>query len=302
MRAKKRGKSVSRHAKSQNRASAARRKKRRRAAGRLQERLRWLGIRAGAVAFVVLTGAGWWFHHSGRYDAFVKSTQAKYEREVYDLSESLGLQVAQVYLEGRERMPKEEAMLAIGVVAGDPILAINVNEVKERLEETRWVESAEVQRALPNALHVRIVERKPVALWQKKGELQLIDKNGAVIEGEDISSYSYLPVIVGENAPQHAYALIEMLSATPDLFAEVSSAIRVGDRRWNVRFYDGKEVMLPEEHPEKAWKQLASLNREQSLLKRDIKRVDLRYGERVYVQLTPAAARREKQAQAEKDI
>ncbi len=259
-----------------------------------------LMLRRGVIGVCLFSlGVGWWFHHTGRLQDIVMDVGAKYEREWYDSSEVLGLVVNQIYLEGRERMPLQEAMLTIGVVEGDPILTVDVSEVKARLEETRWVERAEVQRSLPDTLHVRIYERRPMALWQHQGQLRLIDRHGAVIEGENLADYSYLPVVVGEHAPEKSYHLIHMLSEQPDLFAQVSSAIHVGDRRWNIRLYNGKEILLPEENAEAAWRKLVKLDAEKALLKRDVKRVDMRHEGRVYLQLTPAAVQRERLAERE---
>jgi cell division protein FtsQ len=251
------------------------------------------------IASLLSLGAGWWLHHTGRLQDMAMDMGARYEREWYDSSELLGLVVNQIYLEGRERMPLQEAMLTIGVVEGDPILTVDVSEVKARLEETRWIERAEVQRSLPDTLHVRVYERRPLALWQHQGQLRLIDQHGAVIEGENVADYSYLPVVVGEQAPEKTHRLIQMLSVQPELFAQVSSAIHVGQRRWNIRLYNGKEILLPEDNAEVAWRKLVQLDAEKALLKRDVKRVDMRHEGRVYLQLTPAAVQRERLAERE---
>jgi len=290
---------MSRRAKKPSPRSPNRRSPRRNAPRRQVSRWRSWGKRAGFVIVLMLLGAGWWFEHSGRLDDIAMDMRARYEREWYDTSEALGLVVNQVYLEGRERMPQQEALLTIGVVEGDPILGIDVKQIKERLEATRWVEHAEVQRSLPDTLHVRLFERRPMALWQHQGQLRLIDMDGKVIEGEEVGSYSYLPIVVGEKAPRHSYQLVKMLSKEPELFAQVSSAIYVGNRRWNIRFYDGKEILLPERKAEQAWRKLVMLDEEKALLRRDVKRIDMRYGERVYLQLTPAALQRERLAEKE---
>ena len=48
-----------------------------------------------------------------------------------------------------------------------------------------------------------------------------------------------------------------MLATEPELAARVSAAIRVGDRRWNLRIDNAIDVLLPAEPPAAAWAQLA---------------------------------------------
>lgn len=272
--------------------------KRRALETRLREGGRWAFRRAALFALIIGLAGGWWYQRTGRWDAMLGRTEAAWTEAVLYTSEQLGLVVANVYLEGRDRMPLDEAQIALGITEGDPIMAINVETLKTRLEETSWVHTAEVKRSLPDTLHIQIEERQPLALWQWQGKLQLIDQEGMVITQEDIGRYSYLPVIVGHNAPDYAYNLLKTLSEEPELFARVSAAVRVGDRRWNIRFYDGTEIMLPEDEPSDAWHALANLEKEKSLLSREVTHIDMRYPGRVYIRLSPGAIAREQQSQS----
>ena len=42
-------------------------------------------------------------------------------------------------------------------------------------------------------------------------------------------------------------ALLDMLASEPDLAARVTAAVRVGDRRWNLRIDNAIDVLLPED-------------------------------------------------------
>jgi cell division protein FtsQ len=93
----------------------------------------------------------------------------------------LGLVVTDVKVEGRETTDRETILAALDAGPGTPILAMSPRRAKERLETLPWVRSAVVERRLPDTLYVRLVERKPLALWQHGGKLDLIDREGAVI-------------------------------------------------------------------------------------------------------------------------
>jgi cell division protein FtsQ len=96
-------------------------------------------------------------------------------------------------------------------------------------------------------------------------------------------------VLVGADAPRHAEALFALLSSEPALFERVVAATWVGDRRWDLRLDNQVDVMLPEQDPQTAWRLLAAKAREEALLERAIRAVDLRLlPERIRLRLDPS--------------
>ncbi len=96
-----------------------------------------------------------------------------------------------------------------------------------------------------------------------------------------------LMVVVGEDAPANATALVRMLASEPDLMARVKAAVRVGGRRWNLHMADGIDVKLPEQDPERAWQRLGDYQRKHRLLDKPVRVLDLRFDDRLVVR--PAA-------------
>lgn len=79
------------------------------------------------------------------------------------------------------------------------IMAVDIGELKGRLEETSQVKSAFIERRFPDTLFVKIAERKPllrvlVQEKRKKKEL-LVDEEGIVFSGE------HVPVIDRQQLP-----------------------------------------------------------------------------------------------------
>ena len=197
----------------------------------------------------------------------------------------LGLVVADIKVEGRETTDRETILTALGAGPGTPILAMSPRRAKEQLETLPWVRSAVVERRLPDTLYVRLVERKPLALWQHGGKLELIDREGAVIPVAHLDRFAKLPMVVGESAASHAADLLDMLATEPDLASRVSAAIRVGDRRWNLRIDNAIDVLLPGDAAASAWTQLARLERSSAILKRDVQVVDVRLPDRLVLRV-----------------
>src|SRR6516225_2818180 len=200
-----------------------------------------------------------------------------------------GLTVADITVEGRETTDRETILEALGVGLGTPILAANPTRAKEQLEALPWVRTAVIERRLPDTLYVRLVERKPLALWQHGGKLDLIDREGAVIPVTRLDRFAKLPMVVGQSAASHAAELLDMLATEPDLASRVSAAIRVGDRRWNLRIDNAIDVLLPADAAASAWTQLARLERSSAILKRDVQVVDVRLPDRLVLRVSPEA-------------
>jgi cell division protein FtsQ len=203
---------------------------------------------------------------------------------------AFGLVVTNIEVEGRETTDAATVIAALSAARGTPILSVSPSRAKQQLEALPWVRSATIERRLPGTLFVRLVERRPLAVWQHDGHQHLIDRDGTVIPVDDLSRFARLPTVVGDDAATNAAALIDMLASERALAARITAAVRVGSRRWNLRIDDAVDVLLPEENPELAWHQLAELERSSNLLKRDVQTVDLRLPDRLVLRVTGSSA------------
>ena len=66
--------------------------------------------------------------------------------------------------------------------------------------------------------------------------------------------------MVGDDAAPHAAKLLDMLASEPESPPRVSAAVRVGERRWNLRIDNAIDVLLPENNAAEAWTRLAGSN------------------------------------------
>ncbi|HYM03725.1 MAG TPA: FtsQ-type POTRA domain-containing protein [Stellaceae bacterium] len=239
-------------------------------------------VALGGTTLVALIGAGWWLERSGR---IAEARDASVQQVVTWLG-SIGLSVANVEVEGRGRSSREAILAALGVSRGTPLLAVDPAAAKRRLESLPWVRAASVERRLPDTIYIRLVERQPLAFWQRQGKLVLVDRDGVVIPNERLEKFGNLIVLVGEDAPGTGAALVDMLAGEPDIAGHVAAAVRVGARRWNLHLDSGIEIALPEEDAAAAWHRLAEFEHRDGLLERDVQMVDLRLPDRLVVRPT----------------
>lgn len=199
------------------------------------------------------------------------------------LTAAAGFRTSEITVSGRRHIPADQIIAALGVRNGDSILGLDIAAAHSRLEALPGVRAAVIERRLPGSLHLVIVEREPVALWQRSGTYTLVDRDGHEIPGS-IEGFEDLPLVVGEGAGPKAAELLTLLDREPELAARVKAATRIGNRRWNLlldRIEDGFEVRLPEVEPETAWHRLAELERDRSLSGRAVAMIDLRVPDRL---------------------
>ncbi len=236
-------------------------------------------LAATLLTFVSGLGVFAWSWHSGWLDLAAQKTKWS----LIAASADLGFTVEDVLVVGRRETSRTRLLSAVGIQRGAPILAFDPGSAKRRIEALPWVKSASVSRRLPDTIVVRLVERRALAIWQHKGVFNLIDHDGEIIADDEFDRFLHLILVVGEDAADHAVPLLEMLWKEPALGTRVKSAVRVGQRRWNVRLDNGIDVRLPEEDPAAAWSRLAEYERRHRVLGRDISTLDLRLPDRLIV-------------------
>jgi len=239
-----------------------------------RRRLRSAVLLAGVAALVL----------GGLYGVQALGDGASLRERVGDVAASMGLRVTKVVVEGRTKTPEVMLRAALGIRPGEPILSYSLDEARQRLESIKWVETATVERQLPGTILVRLTERRPFAVWQTEGKFLLVDRDGEVVTDTDVALFhDQLPLVVGAGAPRHAAALVELLAGHPELHKRMVAAVRVGERRWNLRMTNGADVMLPEGAEALALARLAELHASQSLLDRPLAAIDLRLPDRLVV-------------------
>jgi cell division protein FtsQ len=221
-----------------------------------------------------------WLWQSG----WISKTTTALWNDAIKQSVEMGLSVEEVQLEGRHHASKAELIKTLRLRRGDPILTYDLVTARQRLLALPWVREASVSRRLPNMIQISIKEREPLALWQRRGRLSLVDNHGVVVTKHNLSRFRNLVIIVGKDAPRHAATLFAMLDSEPALARKVTAAVRVGARRWNVRLKPGIRIQLPETDPHLAWHRLARMNQQHKLLSRDVKTIDLRLPDKLIVE------------------
>ena len=211
--------------------------------------------------------------------------------EVRDsIANTVGFQITSIALSGEKQLTREEILGIAGITGRTSLLFLNADDARNRLKANPWIADATILKLFPDRLHISVTERHAFALWQKNGRVQVVSRDGTVVEPFVAPHVAHLPLVVGRGANERAADFLAVMDHYPALRDQVRAYILVANRRWNLKLKNGIDIRLPEDEPTEAIEALLALDRDRKLLSRDITAVDLRIQDRVTVRLSDAAA------------
>ena len=146
------------------------------------------------------------------------------------------------------------------------------------------MKTARVERRLPDTIYIQLQERKPEALWYDDRKTKLIDIEGVVLTSKNAGTYGDFITLVGDKAPENFQELFVLIRSEDQIENRIRRAVFVKDRRWDLVLDNDVVVSLPEKDIALAISTLAKAQRDEDLLARDVKRIDLRQPGRIILQ------------------
>jgi cell division protein FtsQ len=123
---------------------------------------------------------------------------ASYEG-VYYLRTSPRFEVQKLSVSGVKRVPENEVIAKAGFELGTNAFRVDLDEIRERVEELDWVRYALVQRVLPDQIIIKIVEREPIGLTRLRGEIYQFDIDAKILDPDPNNGASF-PILDGLRA------------------------------------------------------------------------------------------------------
>ncbi|MDR2682209.1 MAG: FtsQ-type POTRA domain-containing protein [Holosporaceae bacterium] len=191
--------------------------------------------------------------------------------------------VKKIAFDGNDKIPDTLLLKASELRYMSNIFFASLEDVKKKLEKVSWIRSAVVHRKFPDTIYIRVSERIPIAIFQSKYKLHLVDAESVVLEHDGIGNFSNLPIVVGDGAEKEAAHLLNCLDHFPKIRKQLIFALRVSKRRWNIKINKGITVKLPEKGLMQAVGILDELADSNGFFNDDILSIDLRMLDRVVI-------------------
>lgn len=228
-------------------------------------------ILAGAAAVLTLA-LGVTLATGHRGERLAQATGAAVDGKFGDA----GFRLKAIHVEGASPMATADIIKTAGLYKDQPLLGMDLEALRKRIETVGWVKEARVVRLLPDTLVVAVKERRQLAVWQHAGRQFVIDDHGQVIPEADAKRFSTLPLVVGEGGADHAPEILPIIAQRPKLMERMDALVRVDDRRWDLRMKDGSLIQLPAVGEEESLMRLEQLDQRSRIMELGFERIDLR--------------------------
>ncbi|MGI9405922.1 MAG: cell division protein FtsQ/DivIB, partial [Hyphomicrobiaceae bacterium] len=173
--------------------------------------------------------------------------QKQIRQHADNLAINAGLGVDHVAIIGHNRTRMKDIAAALDLNDDKSLIGFSAVDVRQRLKRLPWIESTRVTHILPTTVSIEITERRPFATWQHNGNITLIDRTGHVLgDVSEVPDQSF-PLVIGFGAEKNASAFLDKLAEHPRIAKQVIAAVRVADRRWNLKLRTGTKILLPEQ-------------------------------------------------------
>jgi cell division protein FtsQ len=194
-----------------------------------------------------------------------------------------GLRVRTLTIQGASPEAQADIARATGLQRNEPILHVDLQSLRRRVEQVGWVKDARIVRLLPDTIVIAITPRPTFAVWEHAGHALVIDNTGHAIPEADPAHFASLPLVVGDGADQAAPQILPIVRAHPQVMQHLDALVRVDQRRWDIRMRDGGLIQLPASGEDAALIQLDRLDQKSRILELGFERIDLRDPELVAV-------------------
>jgi cell division protein FtsQ len=192
------------------------------------------------------------------------------------LGGAIGFRLRTLTIVGGDAMSTPAIAQAAALNPGDPVLGIDLDRLRERVEGVGWVKSAKVQRLLPDTIVVSVRPRTMLAVWQHDNAASVVDAEGAVVPEAQPAGFAQLPLVVGEGANEAAAQILPLVEARPRLMTRIDALQRVDGRRWRLALKDGGVIDLPAKDEDQALLRFDQLDARLHCLDLGFERIDLR--------------------------
>ena len=162
------------------------------------------------------------------------------------------------------------------------IFSIDLPLVYKKIIQNSWVKEGYIERVLPDTIKIRILEKKPVAIWQNVNGNKLVTLNGEVISNENVNAFkNKFPIIKGYKAKENIHSILKVLDTNKKLAKNIWSLSFISQRRWNLHFNQGLTVRLPFKDEYIAWEKVVKLQQDYNILNLRLTEIDMRNPEQI---------------------
>jgi len=139
-----------------------------------------------------------------------------------------------------EHITHKELETILAKYLSDSFFALPVSELQAQLNALHWIDTAYVERVWPDTLKIKLVEKKPIAVWGNA----LMTKDGKLFNEGSVSEDLNIPHLKGPLTQQaEVLQVYEKLSKILSLYGLKASGLYLRDNQsWVLILGDGVKI------------------------------------------------------------
>ena len=188
-----------------------------------------------------------------------------------------GFKIKNILISGTHNLSQDYLRNIINTQNHINILNVNLHTIYNKIIQNSWVEEIYVERILPDTIKIKVLEKKPIAIWQNHKGNKLITINGDVISHANVNKFkNSFPIIKGEKSKENISTILKILDTNKNFAKNIWSLTFINQRRWDLHFNQGLIVRLPSQDVIKAWQKIIKLQTNYNILNLRLTEIDLR--------------------------
>ena len=193
-----------------------------------------------------------------------------------------GFKIKNILISGTHNLSQDYLRNIIKTQNHINILNVNLHRIYNKIIQNSWVEETYVERILPDTIKIKVLEKKPIAIWQNQKGNKLITVNGDVISHANVNKFkNSFPIIKGEKSKENISTILKILETNKNFAKNIWSLTFINQRRWDLHFNQGLIVRLPSQDVIKAWQKIIKLQTNYNILNLRLTEIDLRNPEQI---------------------
>lgn len=167
-----------------------------------------------------------------------------FDRQLVNSKVTESLPIRYVRTEGVfQYLSKDEIKAALLPLVTTSIFDADVQKIHETVTQSPWVKSASVERVWPDAIDIKVQERKAYVRWGQNG---LLTENGELFTPSNVNQFQSLLLLEG---PKNQEAkTLEIMKGVETALADQAlkmAEFKINDRAaWKIKLQAGLEIVL----------------------------------------------------------
>ena len=193
-----------------------------------------------------------------------------------------GFEIKNILISGTHNLSQDYLRNIIKTQNHINIFNVNLHRIYNKIIQNSWVEETYVERILPDTIKIKVLEKKPIAIWQNHKGNKVITINGDVISHANVKKFkNSFPIIKGEKSKENISTILKILETNKNFAKNIWSLTFINQRRWDLHFNQGLIVRLPSQDVIKAWQKIIKLQTNYNILNLRLTEIDLRNPEQI---------------------